>query len=311
MWPSATVGTFLCVLALNAKEISFFLPGALLLQAILFSRDRSPSGYWHSIARVAAPVMYSAWFIIYYMSHLEGGWENHVVGGNTKVAVGHSLMFLMNIGNVMNLGNWSPWVHVVKAIVTAGVLMAFALSVYLLVVRRREGAAARTSDGGLRERLYLAGIFVMTMAIVARTTHPSAYYLLIPAWSFYLIITIMMWKTGEALNVRWGKTITVTVGVLIFQIGFLGNFAPGAAFRRIMDQGRNLSESYAEIRVALGEQSPEQVRFILPKTVDGYWYFFRGLNRDDMAADRYITPFMLRKNMLVPVAYEFGSAVEK
>jgi hypothetical protein len=314
-WLNGVLGVFLCSLAMNAKELAFVIPVAFGLQAALFlRRERGKDIKW-AMRQFSIPLVYCAWFVAYYMFGLKAVWKAHVMGGDVMSSAVAYSAFLINSGNVMNLGNWAKWAEAIKYVVAIG--LGAVAAVVIALVRREKIHGKEQGYGPVCDRhrdlvrvtVYLLGLLALTVGIVARATHPSAYYLLIPAWCFWTTFLILAWSLTRDpvrnIAVRLGLVAAV---LTLSQLGFWANWRDGAAFKRTVDQGRRLSRSYQEIRSFVGNRPVESVRFVFPGIVDGYWYFFRGWGQPDMKPDQVVTSFMLRRHATFPIAYEFGNA---
>lgn len=317
---SNTVGIGLCTLALNSKEISFFLPFALFAEAMLFASGETKEDRLHGIMKVIGPIAYSSFYIASYLVRMHGSsswWASHVTGGDFMQTIAVLAGFLLNVGNLFNMGNWSPLSHITEMVAKLLFLVwLVGVGVFVTLELLPSHGKLRPQGGKFKEIfkspeiktiVYCSVIFVATMATLCKTKHPAAYYLLIPGWAFYVIVVSISFSMVEKMFRRKGISAFAILSMLsMFPIGFLGHFFEGAAIYRLTRQGNALTESYKEIRTKVEKANFKSALFVFDEMPDGYWYFF---NCNNEKIDQYILPFVFQRDVVVPITYTVGRSI--
>src|SRR5262245_14171400 len=304
----------LSVLALNSKEVSFFLPAALVAQVAVFAPSRSWAGYLEAGRMVVLPIVYCTYFISMFFSRISPDWLQHVGSGDHVSGLITLLGFFMNVGNLMSLGIQArraallSWIAVLGLAATVG-----AAAIGYCICRRKAASYQPASDraNGLRMKsLGYVGYFLVigasTLTLMLRTKYPSAYYLLIPAWALQVALLGTVDAVLQCVFARGKATAGFLLGActLPFLLGYASQLLDGAAVIRLRKLGANFSESFATIQTAVPAPMIHKARFVFDEEPDCFWYFFRSMTGE--GGDQELLPFVYQKNISVPLTYDVG-----
>jgi hypothetical protein len=284
--------TGLFVLALNSKEIAFFLPGAAMVQILLFG-----SGDAERRRRAAAiyglPIAYAAIYISLYMWRLRTSWQTHVMSGD----------WLQNA--VFYLGSlvWTHTHAVLAVLPLAGLAIAF-----ILVWNRQKPLVAESHDLPTgRIGLYLLAIWLTSTGLAIKALHPADYYLLISAWAFIGWIAAII----EAALRRQGPIKYLAVActsflVLLFAWGCVADaVAPEGTWQQLREAHR-LEAGYRRVRAFCTPRLSQGLTMVFPVAPAGKWFFFRG---GDEAPDQLVGGFICKDGQLPHMTYRFDGSV--
>jgi hypothetical protein len=288
--------TVLFVLALNSKEIAFFLPLAAVAQIALFAPEGA-GGRRRAAAVYGLPIAYATAYIAIYMWHLQGAWHVHVLSGNAWSNAGFYLGALF-------------WTH---TFYKPGLLpiLALLLAIVPLSQRRNDDAVRGTDDVDLRigrVSLYLLSILLATTALVIRAQSPGDYYMLLGAWAFTGWIGAM-----AAASLRCGPPIKyavlacIALLVLMFARGRAADaLAPDGSWR-LVQEARHLDAGYRVLKRACTPRLTDGMKLVFPASPAGKWFFFRG---GDEAPDQLVGAFICKDGQTPRMAYSFTGAAQ-
>ena len=288
----SAVLTVLLGVAFNAKESTFILPFCITFLAITLS-VKAGNNIRQRLLVIALPMVYSAWYITYYLVHLQAQWSQHIASGSPLGGVRDLFLFLLNI----NLGFLPGWgvsndiaILVAKAIY---IMFVVFVTVLLLVWVAGERRVKTGSSSRMPERvflywreLYTLAIFVISVAVVVRTRYPGAYYMIIPSWAG-IVLTIMVLKRLAS---------KFDPGSLLFQalltslavpmlISYSTHFFPGGGVSRLLQGSREIESSFTAVRSLLPSDKVKAVRLTISGTPYGDWLLLWGRGEEKLDSD--------------------------
>jgi hypothetical protein len=275
-------------LALNAKEIAFFLPFAAIAQVALLG----PAGTLR--ARVQAgrvyvlPVAYAVIYITIYMLRLTAPLRSHVLGG---VLLSNARFYFLAL-----MGRQASSV-LISALALA--VLAAATGFALLPLR---GEARPVARGGARVLAYLAVIFAANIGLVAGAQFPDDFYLLIAEWAFLsLAAASFVLLQGAVRVVRLSGLAALGVLLVVFlhkRAGDLFVWGNGEVLR----EAHVLAADYAQLRPYCGAPMAQGMKFVMPTRPLGFFYFFRGGND---GPDQLLPMFICERPVAAAMAYSY------
>lgn len=275
-------------IANNAKETAMFIPAALAAQYALFRR-KDAGALSPRLVPIVLVAAYDLYFYAYYFSHIAAAWDRHISGGNLLGTSSDLLAYLFSAGNFMNLGEWGR-AQAVHATCFWGIIAAAAGLLLVRVTNRPAELGPRWKAG-----VYFIVIAAAVFAISTRTSHPNAYYMLLPQWAFGILLGLLAVPFGDAAA-NWRNIAAISLFAILFvaqALSFSAYFLDGGAGRRLLVASRGLQDSAAAIRLAapLGRQGTIQIGYSEP--MDGSWFLLMGGGQNidpHLAAFIYRTP---------------------
>jgi hypothetical protein len=279
--------------AFNAKEVAFLLPICVAYLAIVVG-IKSGTGVLRSLIVVVLPVVYSAWFIGFYLIHLDPAWEHHISGGSALAGLRSLLLLSLNLGNFLGLGRWGGYNQ--KALVLSKDLyIVFAVTVASLLVyrviqwgRQNTGLSPDVRSVALSHwrEIYLLLITAISLAAFARTNHPSPFYMMIPFWSGSLLIILILGAIASDFprpTFVFCSLLTLMAAPLLLSYSTL--FGPGGPVPRLEQNSRSVQESFSAIRALLPGNEVKIVRITVEGSPDCVWYLLHGRHGENLDDD--------------------------
>ncbi len=289
-WPRLIAFSFAILLSVaianNAKETAMFIPVALAAQYALF-RKKDASAISLRLIPIVLVIAYDLYFYIYYFSHIDALWNRHISGGNLLDTSLGLLVYLFSSGNFLNLGEWNA----ARAVHATCFWAMIAASSGLLLVRATNRPVEIQSRW--KESVYFIVIAAAVFAICARTSFPNAYYMLVPQWSFGILLGILVLPTGGDAR-GWRNILAFALSAVFFaaqSLSFLAYFLDGGAGHRLLAASSGLQDSAAAIRLAapLGREGTVQIGYSEP--MDGSWFLLIGAGQN---IDPHLAAFIYR-----------------
>jgi hypothetical protein len=288
----------LFVLALNSKEIAFFLPVAAIAQIALLGQAGSISQRVRRAAVYILPLVYAVFYIGVYSLRLKSAWQAHVMGGSLLANAQYYWLSLMGRQNS----------SAVSSILALLVLLA-ALGYAVFCMRgRMHDVAGRTLSGGMRVLTYFAVILGVNMVLVAGAAYPEDFYLLVAQWAFLGFLAtalVLVWSAGAVS--RLVALAALTVLLVIFVHKRIGDMA-GGSDGDLLREAHVLNADYARLRPYCGAQMAQGMQFVFPEHPLGFFYFFRG---GSDGPEQLLAPFLCEGGPAAPMAYSYdGNATQ-
>jgi len=254
---AASLGvTMLFVLAINSKEIAFFLPAAAIAQILLFAPGAGFRARVAAGAVYAVPVAYAAAYTGAYLWHLGGVWHQHVLSGDIGTNIGYYAETLS--------GSRPASPPVICA--ATGLL---AVSIYMLVRRPERRSLSAT--------LYFAVICAASLTLVLKAQYPSDYYLMITDWAVLgWIASVLVVARPFGMGVRAAVHGLVCVLGIGFAVGRFDEFWAGGASAEILSEAQRVSAGYHVLSRYCGTPMQAGLKLVFAKRPAGSFYFFRG-----------------------------------
>jgi hypothetical protein len=167
----------LVTVAVATKPVAFVLPGALVAQVVLFTPQKSRSGYLRAGSLILIPTAYAIVFIAGYLLKMDQEWLAHTTGGNIT---GNVLIYIRNVTN-LDYDGYLRLAILLFAPVGIGWLIAlwrwgnrFLTTVF---TAKPHSDSHVDHDAVL---VYLCAIFFGSIAVLARARFAPSFYLLLP-----------------------------------------------------------------------------------------------------------------------------------
>ena len=299
--------TGLFAVAFNAKEVAFLLPICGVFLAVILSM-KSGGSVVRSLLVMTLPMAYSAWFIGFYLIHLDSTWANHISGGSPLAGARTLLLLSLNLGNFLNLGQWGDYnkaaLGVAKHLYLTFVVVLAVLALYRALKWRRPKtgfiAGARNAALTHWRELYLLLICSVSQAAFARTAVPSAFYMMIPFWSGTLLIILILRILVAAIprpRLAFGFLLVLMAAPLL--VSYTTQYGPGGAVRRLLQSSHSLETSFGAIRVLLPVGQVKAIRMSVAGTPDCSWYLLHGMRGENLDAD--LGPYIFNKLSARPI----------
>ncbi len=262
----------LVILAVNSKEMAFFLPAAMVAQIAFLAPGTTIADKLRAARVYAAPLAFTVFYIAVYMARLHGSWKLHVASGSLADA----LSFYAG-----SLAGFHP--TSLAAMTFLAILLALSIAMGTRW-RRSIGAGYGAAS------LYLLAIFMSSIALVARAQYPADYYLLVPLWALLAWIA----NTVAAARVQgWMLRLPVLTATAMLASCFAaGRYADDrsqwGSFQQLRD-ARQLYRGYTFIRATCRDGLQGGLKLAFRRRPVGEWWYFRGLDeRPDQLVGAYI-----------------------
>lgn len=276
----------LFVLAINAKEMAFFLPAAAVAQVLLLAPGTTARQKLRAGRVYSAALAYSAFYIVTYLLRLNNGWAGHVLSGSPSGA----LDFYAG-----SLTGGHPTSHWSLALLASLVALAAAMA------RARRGKAPAQGALYARVSLYLAVIFLCSLVLVARAQYPGDYYLMVPLWALlgWIAATCM-----TALAVEWRLRLAVLACTAMlaacFGAGRAADYRSAFAMAQQLRDARSLYAGYTAIRATCRNGLAGGLKLAFQRRPVGEWWYFRGY---DNAPDQLVGAYICQDGQAPAMSY--------
>ena len=279
--------------AFNAKEVAFLLPICVCFLAIILA-FRSGGSVSRNLQVAALPIIYSAWYINFYFAHLDAAWSHHIGGGSPLVDIQALILVSLSLGNFLSLEQWGDYsreaLAIAKPLYVLFVAIVAALALYRTLKWRRPktGFVAGASTAILNHwrELYLVLIMCVSLAALARTKFPSAFYMMIPFWAGSLLVILILRFLVAGLphsQTVFGLLLLLMAAPLL--VSYSTNFAPGGAVPRLLEGSRSLERSFGTVRTLLPATQVKAVRISVAGTPNCSWYLLTGARGESLDTD--------------------------
>ena len=291
--------TILFALAINSKEIAFFLPVAAAAQVSFLAPISGLRGKLHAAWVYAVPAVYSAYYIFAYMHRLSPQWGQHVFAG------GFSDNFGFYFGSLT--GSHRSWVP------AAACISVLVLASLYIVVRRDLRPQPRTeSEIGVRDPSfarvtgYLVAVWLATMALVMGAQYPGDYYLLVTEWAFISWVAVTMVAAEQFPRTLRYAVVAATGGLsIVFFLGRAREFsAPDGDWRRIRE-AHLLGTGYEIIGRYCSPLMVDGLKLVFPLHPAAGWFFFRG---GDEHPDQLVGAYICNDGQSPAMTYSFNGS---
>jgi hypothetical protein len=301
------VSVLLLGIAFNTKEITFYLPGVLIVLAFLRGlegKGRLP----RNLLTAALPLAYSGWFIGVALVRLDESYVSHVGSGSSLDTLGILLGQLLALGQTYALGAWGSWFDSAQAL-AFGLLVATAVSAAVLVIAaiRRSGLSLhRDTLVSFTPELYLGATFLGVMLLTTRTLHPSAYYLMIPYWALMTLVLLVVRRAALATS-RPGLASAIVVSLLVLASvsATASHFGDGASVTRATLNSQRFMETGSMIRQVLQGRAVAHVDWRAIGPSDTEWYILRDETADPVPGPT-LWPFIMEDAAQQPTLQPLG-----
>jgi hypothetical protein len=274
--------------AFNAKEVTYYLPVVMLLLAIVRGLGRGGAVRRNLLLSVV-PLVYSAWFIAYALTHLSSGYLEHADSGGmldrmpTLVLQGLGLhgnfLFVWQRGDVRDQLVSAAWIgYVVLGIaLVAGLL--------LTAWRQRRAAAspeARPRWHALRRAgpwLYLTFTLVVLVVVGSRSRGIAAYYMPVFVWAFMTLILMAIFVIAASLPRRLGASVAVVlVGLLVtIQVAiYASHWTETGTYRQLIAGSIRLQELRGLLEAGIGDATVDRVAWRMSEVGESAYLITQG-----------------------------------
>jgi len=274
----------LLAVAFNAKEVTYYLLGTILLLAI--GRAPNRAAVRRNLVACVVPVTYGVLFVVWALTHTMPAYAatqgtasmvDKLVHLTTAAAgLGGNYMFLWQRGRAFEILHFAAWATYIVLIVVLIVLVA-------MVIWRRHMATATpetTSDGPINDATpvgedsgtiriwiqrsmpwgYLLWTMLVIMLISSRSQGASAYYMTVPWWAAVTIGVLGIQRLAS-----WLPRSRLVLGGLVvlflvpMTLGYLSLFTPLSTYGRLAEDSRRIEVVGAQLREVLGERDVRNV----------------------------------------------------
>jgi len=186
------------MLAQNCKPAAWVLVPALVLLVVI-PGGQSPWTWWRYLL---APATYAVFQSVHVLQLIRADafYTEHVSGGDIALNVRTDLAYLTGL----------------SAPSTAAIVAAVALLTVVVIGLVRRAPHARAAG-------WAGIVLVGSLAIPSRAIYPSAFYLVVPAALFALLVALAVVVATEVLPARW-RVIPIAV-LMLLGMGYLGNIS--------------------------------------------------------------------------------------
>jgi hypothetical protein len=277
-------------LAFNAKEVTYYLPAAMLLLAVVRGLGRRRAVLRNLLLSVM-PLAYSAWFIAHALTHLSESYLEHADSGGmleripTLVLQGLGLhgnfLFVWQRGDVHD--------QLVSVARSGYLLLGVALVVGLVIAAwlRRRAAASR----GARSRplwhtlrragpwLYLGFTLLILIAVGSRSRGVAAYYMPIAVWAFMTLVLMAIRVIGAPLPRRLAAITTLgLIGLLVaIQVTtYASHGTESSTYRQLVDGSVRMQDLRGMLDAAIGDRPVERVAWRMSEVGESAYLITQG-----------------------------------
>jgi hypothetical protein len=294
----------LMALAFNAKEITFYLLGALVILAVI--RGYASRTVKRNLLLSAIPVAYAVFFIVYALLHIEAGYAS-----NSSVALipENLLQFGQEAFGLSRayMGIWhsGPWIGQVQQIVSLGLLAVAGIGVVagIMAIRGDSRRIDRQRVMDFGSEFYLVAIIGATVLAGARSDGSAAYYLLIPYWALLVLGARLLRRLSGAIPAgRMVATVLALVFAGSVMIAYAGLLGDRSAWRTLQDGSDRMHELGAVTRALLTDAPVRAVTWRTLERPDGHQYTLRGDGSTTVTGE--IWPWLMNDAEARPVVTE-------
>lgn len=289
-------------LAISTKPVAFMLPGALIVQVVLFTPEKSRSCYLRASALILVPVGYALAYIAGYLLKMNKDWLAHATGGDMKTNV---LIYIRSVANIDF--NGSLWLAILLFALVglswAHALWWYGTSIFTTTPTAKPGPKSKINHNLVL--VYLCAIFFGAIVVLARARYPTSFYVLLPMFAFTASLATVAFALTVNGHVATRRSALALVSVVM--IGLLSacwfNVTGSSRIGQWRAASANLAQGYDILRRSVNPKNVESVSFFFPREPIGYFHFFSAGVHD---IDHMIPAFIFRTTMDVPIEDHFG-----
>lgn len=297
--PTNLLIAVLFVLAINSKEIAFFLPVAAAAQVLFLAPGHGLRRKLRAAWVYALPTAYSVYYVVGYMDHLKDSWRGHVFDGD----IWFNISFYF--GSLTGRHAWS-----VAAVVAVAVLLVASFFAMIRAARSAPDTALlsdRRDPPIAGVMAYLLMIFLASIALVVKAQYPDDFYLLISDWAFLgWLMTAVVIAQRSGLAIRLPTIVALAALCLVFFQEQVNDFGRSGVRGRLIREAHQLYAGYQLIHRYCMQPTVERLDLIFAEPLLGRSYFFRG-GREGL--DQLLGPYICGVDRTPEVSGSFdGSA---
>jgi hypothetical protein len=289
----------LFALAINSKEIAFFLPVASAAQVSFLAPMSGLRERLHAASVYAVPMVYSVYYIVAYMHRLNPQWGQHVFAGSFWDNFGFYFGSLTGSHR-----SWAP---------AASYILVLVLASHLIVVRRGLFPQPHpASETGFLDPSfacvtgYLVTVWLATMALAIGARYPADYYLLVTEWAFisWMAVTIV---AAEQLPRTLRYVVIAAAGGLsiAFFLGRAREFSESDGDWQRIREAHLLGAGYRIIGRYCSPRMVDGLKLVFPLQPVASWFFFRG---GDEHPDQLVGAYICNDGQSPAMAYNFNDS---
>jgi hypothetical protein len=291
--------TILFALAINSKEIAFFLPVAAAAQVSFLAPMSGLRERLHAASVYAVPVVYSAYYMFAYMHRMNPQWGHHVFAGSFRDNFGFYFGSLTGSHR-----SWAP----------AAACISVLASVSLHIVVRR-GWLPRphiASETGVRDPSfacltgYLVTVWLATMALVIGAQYPGDYYLLVTEWAFISWVAVTIVAAEQFPRTIRYVVVAAAGGLSIaFFLGRSREFGASDGDWQRIREAHLLGAGYETIGRYCSPPMVDGLKLVFPLQPAASWFFFRG---GDEHPDQLVGAYICNDGQSPAMTYSFNGS---
>jgi hypothetical protein len=293
--------------AFKSKEISFFLVPLTALTLLTEGAPEGVNGITSKASLAILPIGYGTFYLIHYLRNIPPSLQDHISARDPLNVLPALLRAMLGDGALLLHGNWGNDYRYLTAAAIAIMTLVIILAAISFCIARRKTAGRL--DEAARSGIYLAGVLGCNLLILARTSFPHPYYLMIAEAALLGLIGLAVLTPIGALAPRLDalrRFGLLSLLGLAMVLGYSAQRVPGSATARIQHMGRRINDAFSIIRSTVPAEAITDAHFLFPGPIDGDWYFFGNVTGDGKS-DPELLSFIYGKRVLVSVTYHYGS----
>lgn len=294
----------LLAFALNAKESSYYLVGALPLVAVLRGApiERIRRNVWLALP----PLAYATFFVAWALTHVSPDYGRYAASQSPLEGLFELVTQGLGVNaELMYTGQSGP---LLEALRTAARLLYAALAALLLAMaggallaRRRsaatEGPRERRAGwrgllAGVTAEIYLGLTVAAHLLVGARSEGAAAHYTLLAYWAAVMLLLLTLRRLG-ALGPRW-RTAAATALVVAAVAGgavYASQHVDRSLYRQITAASVQVRQLGERLAALLGDRQVSSVRWRSVEMPSSAFFILRSGPTNDVGPDLW--PFMV------------------
>jgi hypothetical protein len=282
--------SFILALSFNTKETTFILPAVLVVLAIVKS-IQNRIAIKQIIGVLILPILYSIWYVTYFLNHISPGISSHSFSGNPLTTSVSFLKQSLNLGNFMYLSEYS--VLNVLILKVGGVLyvIGFAIfSIFIIAYLTRfdfKRLFLKSFENPLLRILIPFCTLIACLFGILRTEVPVAFYLLLPTWASILLFIEFFYAISRMFV---AKQFLFKGAVVLICFAYVStysiHFGQNGVVTQLNSSSKNLQKTFDQLNDL---PINNKLTIVLEDTNSyGIWYLLLGATSE---ADKWLSHY--------------------
>ena len=296
----------LIAVAFNAKELSYYLLGALPIIATI--RGWSfVGGVRRNLTLSVGAIGYAIFFIAYALSHIAPDYAASAGSASILDTATGLMRQSLGLGQAF-MGIWQPSTSfdALQRLAKVGYLTFLIASAAAGIVALRHLRRGRASElvRSFRAEMYLAAVLGATLIINSRSAGADVYYMPIPYWALLVLGALILRRVAFRLPASrlafLGLSLLFATSALT---AYASHFTARSAWQVLTDASARMDDVGATLRVLLANRDVTDVSWLTIGRPNGFQYVLRGSGERGTFIGPEMWPWLMRDPNAKPVVH--------